>query len=183
MLLLAFLAACSTKKYYVDDTKLINIDGKMYESGAAIPFSGSAYATAFNNRMGKEKEPPNPTHFDNGQVTFENIYKEGRKVRFIAYREDGSIRLDTVWNHELNEKTTTWYFEDEKPSFQQTRRNGELHGDYITWFESGAIKSSKPHQNGNYHGLQEYWDEDGFKRLEWLYENGKSIYQKSFERN
>lgn len=145
--------------------------------------------------------------YPNGKTWVKGTYKDGFKESTWIYgNEDGSIGQMVVYRKGKEEKqvkmngTFTEYYNMEKPREVANYKNGELHGEYIEYYDNGEwvdeqvdkrskggeievyrvlkgqqIAAKKHYKDGVLHGETITYDEKGNITSKVKYENGKVV--------
>lgn len=137
--------------------------------------------------------------YPNGKLAYKGYFKDDKpRGIFTRYHEDGTLLAEMVFNNTgnkaqvklyysggykvaaegayLNEKKdSTWkYFApDKRLVFQENYKNGIKHGDYITYYKSGAVYEVIPYVNGEIEGDMRQYYPNGQIKTEWTLLNGK----------
>jgi antitoxin component YwqK of YwqJK toxin-antitoxin module len=67
----------------------------------------------------------------------------------------------------------TYYENGNKKELFSFNENGEFHGDFFVWSESGSKLAKASYYNGEKNGIWKVWDEKGVLRYKIIYSKGE----------
>ena len=132
LLLLAILTVAGGAEKVVETSKLVNVDGLMYEWQAEEPFTGTAVF-----------------YHPNGQKAEETEYRDGKKNgKYILWFENGQKQIESEYLDGAEQGKTTIWHENGQKMVENNWRNGERQGKSIMWSEDGQILSEEEYDHG-----------------------------------
>lgn len=90
---------------------------------------------------------------------------------FKEYYDNGALKLELNIKDGKPQGAYIVYFSNGKPNEVRAYRNGEFHGVWRTYNESGLLIAE--YRNNQKHGTWHVWDDSGIMRYEMQYEKGK----------
>jgi antitoxin component YwqK of YwqJK toxin-antitoxin module len=117
-------------------------------------------------------------HFSDGELDGASIYFDGDgQVVALFDTEDGKVRSSTSWDDHGRKSyefvggddgrslSTLWH-PGGTPRLRAEELDGEYHGKFETWYESGSRKSLGHYERGRRVGVWRCWNETGERKLE-----------------
>jgi antitoxin component YwqK of YwqJK toxin-antitoxin module len=118
-------------------------------------------------------------YHENGQRMSKGIFSNMKKDSiWLNYAVDGKLTSsETYKNNQLDGKMVVYYLtgKDEKQpscSFTCTYKQGVMHGEYVKYFESGALMEKGNYVGGKKEGVWEHYYPGGTKESIERYKNG-----------
>jgi antitoxin component YwqK of YwqJK toxin-antitoxin module len=113
------------------------------------------------------------------QLKSRETYKKGVKNGFsYQYYPGGNCFEKTEWKNELKDGVWEQYFEDGSVRLQAVYNHGKLAGNYIVYYSKGRPMVSGRYENNRREGNWVYYNENGSVNQEICFSDGKPLNEK-----
>lgn len=145
---------------------LIQGELKMYEDNGEILHS-------HYHKDGKSNFEGKNSYFEDGKLVYVYEYKNGRKIRYQEYFDNGNIKVDCELDGELDHGKRIYYFKDGQINEIHNYKQGVLHGEWKFFNHGGRPVLFKTYRDGILHGEYRRYSGVGFPWVDIVnYENG-----------
>ena len=174
LIILSLFSHSSISESFTHYDDLVVRNDLYYKKFTNVPFTGELFDREhlFGSIVNGKKEGKWVSYHENGQLSYQEIYKNGKLLSNESYYTNGEVRY---FNNYKNGKQhgNLIYSDRYGNKYHQTFKNGIEHGPSEWYFSTGELWFEGSYKDGKKNGLSKSYHKNGNLRSKGYFKNGK----------